>query len=101
MTSVKLVVKDGELLINGELSRYSLALIGNNNYSSSLKASEVIVNLSHVTKVDTAGLAWLLCLLEQANALSCQMTFSHLPMKLHKLIALSGVDGLLPLANKS
>ena len=81
MVTVKLTAKEGELLINGELSRYSLALITNNNYSSYLKCSEIVVNLSQVTRVDTAGLAWLFCLFEQANALSCQMTFSHLPVK--------------------
>lgn len=98
MSAVNFIVKHGELCINGELSRYSLALISNNNYSSCLKQGEIVVNLSQVTKVDTAGLAWLFCLLEQANGSSCQMTFSHLPLKLYKLISLSGVDGLLPLA---
>ena len=98
MATVKLSVKEGTVFINGELSRYSLALINNNNYSSYLKADEIVVDLSQVTKIDTAGLAWLFCLLEQANAISCHMTFSHVPMKLHKLISLSGVDGLLPMA---
>lgn len=98
MTNIELTPKEGKLLINGELSRYSLALIDNNNYSSYLKADDIVVDLSQVTKVDTAGLAWLFCLLEQANASSCHMTFSHLPVKLYKLISLSGVNGLLPIA---
>jgi phospholipid transport system transporter-binding protein len=97
VTTVEFTAKEGILFINGELSRYSLALIRNNNYSSYLKGNGVVVDLSQVTKVDTAGLAWLFCFLEQANMLSCQVTFSHLPEKLHKLIALSGVDGLLPM----
>ncbi len=101
MVAVKLTAEEGRLLINGELSRYSLALITNNNYSSYLKCSEIVVDLSQVTRVDTAGLAWLFCLFEQANALSCQMTFSDFPVKLHKLIALSGVDGLLPMATNA
>jgi len=101
VTTVEFAVKGGSLFINGELSRYSLALIRNNNYSSYLKCSEIVVDLSQVTRVDTAGLAWLFCLLEQANALSCRMTFSHLPVKLDKLIALSGVDGLLPMATNT
>jgi len=99
--AVKLTLKEGQLFINGELSRYSLALMTNNNYSSYLKCSEIVVDLSQVTRVDTAGLAWLFCLVEQANALSCQITFSHIPLKLHKLIALSGVDGLLPIATSA
>jgi len=101
VSTIELTSKEGKLIINGELSRYSLALINNNNYSNYLKADQIVVDLSQVTKVDTAGLAWLFCLLEQANAISCQMTFSHLPVKLHKLISLSGVDGLLPMATSA
>lgn len=97
MNTVNLTTKDGILFINGELSRHSLALINKNNYSSFFKCGDVTVNLSEVSKVDTAGLAWLFCLLEQAIACSCQITFIHLPDKLHKLIELSGVNGLLPI----
>jgi len=96
VATVKLSVKEGTVFINGELSRYSLALLSNNNYSSYFEASEIVIDLSQVTKVDTAGLAWLFYLLEQANGLACQLSFTHLPIKLHKLITLSGVDGLLP-----
>lgn len=97
MTAVKLTVKEDTLFINGELSRYSLALINNTNYSNYFEGSEIVVDLSQVTKVDTAGLAWLFYLLEQATALACQLRFTHLPIKLNKLITLSGVDGLLPM----
>tara|TARA_B110000467_G_C18163640_1_gene391087 strand:+ start:382 stop:687 length:306 start_codon:yes stop_codon:yes gene_type:complete len=101
VATVEFTLKDGVLFINGELSRYSLALISNNNYSSYFEGNKVIVDLSQVTKVDTAGLAWLFYILEQANALSCQLSFASLPPKLHKLIALSGVDGLLPMATST
>ena len=96
MPSVNITTKDDILYISGELSRYSLALIANNNYSSCFERSSIVVDLSDVTKVDTAGLAWLFYLLEQANKLSCQLSFTNLPVKLYKLITLSGVDGLLP-----
>lgn len=99
MTTVKLTLKEGTLFINGELSRYSLALISNNNYSSYFEGSEIVIDLSQVTKVDTAGLAWLFYLFEQATALACQLSFIHLPIKLNKLITLSGVDGLLPVVS--
>ena len=101
MATVEFTSKEGVLLINGELSRYSLALISNNNYSSYFEGNKVTVDLSQVTKVDTAGLAWLFYILEQAHALSCQLSFTSLPPKLHKLIALSGVDGLLPMATST
>lgn len=97
MNTVNLTVADGVLLINGELSRHSLALINKNNYSSCFAFSHIMVNLSSVTKVDTAGLAWLFYLLEQALEHSCEITFMHLPQRLYKLIELSGVNGLLPI----
>jgi phospholipid transport system transporter-binding protein len=98
VASVELIAKEGLLIINGELSRYSLALISNKNYSSYFEGENIVVDLSQVTKVDTAGLAWLFYILEQALALSCDIKFISLPENLHKLIALSGVEGLLPVA---
>ncbi|GAA0811735.1 hypothetical protein GCM10009111_04620 [Colwellia asteriadis] len=96
MSSVNLTIADKVLSINGELSRHSLALINKNNYSNCFSFDHVTVDLSAVTKVDTAGLAWLFYLLEQSIAHSCEITFMHFPEKLYKLIALSGVNGLLP-----
>jgi phospholipid transport system transporter-binding protein len=97
VNTVNLTAKDSILFINGELTRHSLALINKNNYSSCFKFTNVTVNLSEVSKVDTAGLAWLFCFLEQAIACSCEVNFIHLPEKLYKLIELSGVNGLLPI----
>jgi phospholipid transport system transporter-binding protein len=94
--TIELTIKEGTLFINGELSRYSLALISNTNYSSYFERSEIVIDLSQVTKVDTAGLAWMFYLIEHATSLNCQLSFTHLPIKLDKLITLSGVDGLLP-----
>ena len=96
MITDRLTLKEGTLFINGELSRYSLALLNNTNYSSYFERSDIVIDLSQVTKVDTAGLAWLFYLLEQASIFACQISFTHLPIKLNKLITLSGVDGLLP-----
>ena len=96
MITERLTLKEGTLFINGELSRYSLALLNNTNYSSYFERSDIVIDLSQVTKVDTAGLAWLFYLLERASIFACQVSFTHLPIKLKKLITLSGVDGLLP-----
>ena len=96
MSTVTLTSKNNVLFINGELTRHSLALITKNNYSSCFEFNNITVDLSNVGKVDTAGLAWLFCFLEQSIEHHCQTTFIHLPQKLYKLIELSGVDGLLP-----
>ena len=56
----------------------------------------MIVNLSQVQKVDTAGLAWILYIVEQAILNTCQLTFTHIPQDLLKLACLSGVDSFIP-----
>ncbi|MEI6895431.1 MAG: STAS domain-containing protein [Colwellia sp.] len=97
MSKATLVLNHGILTITGELSRYSIPHIKNSEYSSWFAHSAVKVDLSQVCKADTAGLAWMFYLLEQAEQNTCQLSFSYVPDKLTKLITLSGVDGLLPI----
>lgn len=97
MTKVKVVLNHGTLVISGELSRHSVEEIQSSDYGKWFVLGAVNIDLSYVTKVDSAGLAWLFYLLEQATEHSCQLCFSHIPEKLTKLIKLSGVEGFLPL----
>lgn len=97
MGKANIVLNHGILAITGELTRYSVADIENSEYVNWFVHSAVKVDLSKVSKADTAGLAWMLYLLEQAGHYSCQLSFSNVPEKLTKLITLSGVDGLLPI----
>lgn len=101
MSKANIVLNHGILTISGELSRYSVEEIDTNQYPNWFAHSAVKVDLSQVTKADTAGLAWLFYLLEQAAKNICQLSFSQVPEKLTKLIALSGVDGLLPITGDS
>lgn len=98
VSKANIVLNHGTLSISGELSRHSVAQIKSNEYVSWFAHGAVKVDLCQVSKVDTAGLAWLFYLLEQAGKFSCQLSFSNIPEKLTKLITLSGVDGLLPLS---
>lgn len=99
MSIVKITLNHGTLNICGELSRHSVAQIKSNEYVNWFAHGAVNVDLNQVSKVDTAGLAWLFYLMEQAAHFSCQLNFSNIPAKLTKLINLSGVDGLLPIAS--
>ncbi len=98
MSIAKIALNHGTLVINGELTRQSVSNIKNKQYALWFEHSAVKVDLKQVGKVDTAGLAWLFYLFEQGVRYSCQLTYCNLPTKLTKLITLSGVDGLLPLA---
>ncbi len=97
MSIANIVLNHGTLFINGELTRHSIISINNNDCGGWFEHGAVKVDLSQVSKVDTAGLAWLFYLLEQAEKHTCAISFSNFPLKLTKLITLSGVDGLLPL----
>ena len=98
MSKANITLNHGIPSISGELSRHSIVEIQNDDYMSWFDHSAVKVDLKLVNKIDTAGLAWLFYLLEQAEQHTCQLSFSNIPDKLSKLITLSGVDGLLPLA---
>ena len=98
MSKANINFNHGILAVSGELSRHTIAQINNNEYISWFDHGAVKVDLKQVNKIDTAGLAWLFYLLEQAEQHTCQLSFSNVPDKLSKLITLSGVDGLLPLA---
>lgn len=83
----------------GELTRHSIVKIPSSFVPQILLNKNIILDLSKITQIDTAGLAWLLHLVEQAENSDCQLQFSHLPIRLEKLIELSGVNGILPLIN--
>lgn len=53
-------------------------------------------NLGQLRHVDTAGLAWLLQQLAQANKQGISLRFSQMPVQLHNLAAVSDVLPLLP-----
>jgi|TARA_B110000116_G_C16733384_1_gene534828 phospholipid transport system transporter-binding protein len=98
VSKANIVLNHGTLIVSGQLSRHTVADIKNTEYVDWFVHGAVKVDLSNVSKADTAGLAWLFYLLEQAAYYSCQLSFSNIPEKLTKLITLSGVDGLLPIA---
>ncbi|WP_246028787.1 STAS domain-containing protein [Litorilituus sediminis] len=96
MKSVTFAVNGSNVNVSGELTRHTVMQVANKELKSVFSHNAVELDFSQVTHVDTAGLAWLFLLLEQAATHNCQLTFQGLPKKLDKLIELSGVQGLLP-----
>ena len=101
MSIVNLSLYQEEATLSGELTRQTIAMIDDKTVVSLLEKSQMVLSLDKVSKIDTAGLAWLFELLERAQSKHCTLTFAALPEKLNKLIALSGVEGFLPLATSS
>ena len=94
--SITLNINDDNNQLIGELTRHTIMQISKKDIRRLVDKQKSTVNLQQVTRIDTAGLAWLFYLLEQANHANCQLTFSNIPVKLHNLISLSGVEGFLP-----
>ncbi len=96
MTDISIQLSQNTISIQGELTRHTLTKVTDKKVKSLLGQTSTVVDLQQVNKVDTAGLAWLFYLLEQAQQVNCQLHFANLPTKLDNLIKLSGVDGFLP-----
>lgn len=82
--------------LSGELTRHTIMKITKKSIQQLFLPSSTILDLTNITRIDTAGLAWLFYLLEQASLANCQLSFANIPTKLDKLISLSGVEGFLP-----
>lgn len=82
--------------LSGELTRHSIMQIKKDSIKELFLLPSTTLDLAQITRIDTAGLAWLFYLLEQASVYDCQLSFVNIPTKLDKLIRLSGVEGFLP-----
>lgn len=91
-TSISLDGKN--LIVKGDLDRYSLA--DKSLYQFPKAVGELSVNLSEVTTVDTAGMAFILELLAYYEANSTEVKISYLPEQLIALAQISNVLELLP-----
>lgn len=78
----------------GDLTRNSVMTIKKSQYKS-LLASEFSLDLSKTIKVDTAGLAWLFLVKEQAAKQGGAVKVVNAPEDLVKLAKLSGVATML------
>lgn len=83
--------------LSGELTRHTVPQLSEKISNKLLSNNIIILDLLEVTKIDTAGLAWILAQIEIGQANACQLSLSHLPSDLIKLATLSGVDSFLPL----
>lgn len=96
MENVTLNITDDSIELAGELTRQTVMTIPNKSIKQIVSRQTAVIDLQKVSQVDTAGLAWLFYLLEQASQTGCLLTYSSVPTKLNKLISLSGVEGFLP-----
>ncbi|TLU66693.1 STAS domain-containing protein [Thalassotalea litorea] len=83
--------------LTGELTRKSIIGKQQKNFLSILLSNQQRVDLKALKKVDTAGLGWLLALVEIAGKKQFEISYSNPPLELVKLAKLSRVEQLLPI----
>jgi phospholipid transport system transporter-binding protein len=96
MAIISLNITTTPVELSGELTQQSIMQITKKSIKRLFLPSSITLDLAQITRIDTAGLAWLFYLLEQASIDGCELSFINIPTKLDKLIRLSGVEGFLP-----
>ncbi len=97
MADIALTFSGQDASLVGELTRHTVPSLSGKAAGKLFTSHLVVVNMTKVVKVDSAGLAWLLAQVEIAEAKACQLRFAHLPSELIKLARLSAVEHFLPI----
>lgn len=86
----------GQYKITGELNFTTVPhLFAESNWVESDASAELSVDLSDVTRADSAGLSLLLSWVRRAHAHRKTLAFSHVPDQLRNIARVSGVAELL------
>ena len=100
MRSVSFIEENSRIIFSGELTLLTIDNSFEKKSKRLIKSGKIIFDLTNISKVDTACLAWLLAMLELSAKKGCQLTFDNLPIGLTKLAQLSRVDLFLPKTDK-
>lgn len=96
MAAIDFEITKQSIRFVGELSRRTVTNTFEKKTSRLLSQSEHVFDFASVTKVDTAGLAWLLLMIERAGQKNISLSCINIPNELTKLAKLSAVDSFLP-----
>jgi len=91
--------ENGKATFQGELSIKTIDVDFEKKTINLVHNKDIDIDLIGVDKVDSAGLAWLLLLVEAANKTRTKISFHNVPSDLLKLAKLSAVDLFLPINN--
>jgi len=86
-------------IFSGALTRATITRTFDKKYRKLVDNKRIVLDLAKVNQIDTAGLAWILLLVELAAAKACDISLVNLPDDLLKLAKLSAVDTILPIDN--
>lgn len=84
-----------EYQLHGDLDRDSVPAIWRILEKWQTTESSVEIDLSHINRVDSAGMVMLIHLLEHAKNQNCHIMLSFVPAQLRTLFQLSNVESLV------
>ena len=96
MSELTINSQNGQLHVVGTLTREQVTRQFEKRAYQLISADCPVINLGQVETIDTAGLAWLLVMLERASKQKITLEFIEIPAKLENLAKLSGVAAFLP-----
>ena len=97
MTAINFTQEKELVVFRGELTRETIDKRFEKKTVLLLSSTLLILDLANVERIDMAGLAWLLIMVEQAQKKSCELTLKNPSLSLLKLAKLSAVDSFLPI----
>ncbi|XPF92724.1 STAS domain-containing protein [Colwellia sp. RE-S-Sl-9] len=96
MATIDWIYEQDTAVFKGELSMNTIDIAFENKTVDTFHNKSLVVDLGGIVKADTAGLAWLLRLVEEAKKTKSEISFHNIPQDLLKLAKLSAVDLFLP-----
>ena len=93
------LVGDNSLRLSGELSFKTVPALVASNEDFLSNSNSIDIDLSDVSRTDSAGVALLIEWQRQAQKQNKSICFTNIPSQMLAIVRLSGVDDLLSLKN--
>ena len=93
------LIGDNSLCLSGELSFKTVPALVANNKDFLSNGNSIDIDLSDVSRADSAGVALLIEWQRQAQKQNKSICFTNIPSQMLAIVRLSGVDDLLSLKN--
>lgn len=92
-------LENGRFMLQGELSFATASAVWREGLELFNNSPELSLDLSGITRSDSAGLTLLVEWLRYAQSQHKQLTFLNMPQQMLAIARVSGLDGILPLDN--
>ncbi|WP_117236106.1 STAS domain-containing protein [Vibrio maerlii] len=89
------VESDTQIALKGKIDRHNIPSIYPQIMAWNQSASQVELELQHVSRIDSAGMALIIQIIEHAKLRKCHIMLSFMPNQLRTLLSLSNAESLL------